>query len=148
VHRQEDPAEVADVVCVSAPPLAPAVPPDPLWKAIARKVLGRRDPADFLISSGRLARAFNDWLKDDRGWLKDYPHRNVVVFDYFDVLTGEGASDLLRYPTGGGDDSHPSAEGQRAATSRFVPFLNRAVRRASLAAAPVHRPDPGRRHTV
>jgi hypothetical protein len=64
--------------------------------------------------------------------LNDYLLRNVVVFHYFDVLTGgQGAS--LRYPSGAHrDDSHPNAEGQRKAREAFVPFLNRAVRRAGL----------------
>jgi hypothetical protein len=119
-------------VCVTAPPLAPKLPPDPLWKAVARRLLGKVDPAERRRRGARLARAFNNWLKAGDGWLKDYPHRNVVVFDYYDVLTGDGASDLSKYPTGDGCDGHPSGEGQRVATARFVPFLNRAVRRAGL----------------
>jgi hypothetical protein len=121
-------------VCVTAPPLAPKVRPDPLWKSVARTVLGKPVPAERLPHSTRLAREFNNWLKAEDGWLKGYPQRNVVVFDYYDLLTGKGESDLLRYPTKEGYDSHPSGEGQRIATEEFVPFLNRAVRRAGLVA--------------
>ena len=34
------------------------------------------------------ARAFNNWLVND--WLADYPYRNVVVFDFYNVLTTNG----------------------------------------------------------
>ncbi len=34
------------------------------------------------------ARAFNNWLVSD--WLDDYPHANVAVFDYYNVLTSNG----------------------------------------------------------
>ena len=64
--------------------------------------------------------------------MKDYPLNNVVVFDYYNLLTDDGSSDLLRYPTGGGFDSHPSREGNEKAAEAFVPFLNKAVRRAGL----------------
>ncbi len=119
-------------VCVTAPPLAPKLPPEPLWKSLARRLLGKPDRGEQLLASGRLARTFNNWLKAKDGWLRDYPRRNVVVFDYYDVLTDFGVSDLSRYPTGDGLDSHPSSEGQQSATALFVPFINRAVRRAGL----------------
>jgi hypothetical protein len=119
-------------VCVTTPPLAPRYKPEPLWKSAARKVLGKMDLRQKLIMRGRLSREFANWLKADDGWLKDYPQRNVVVFDYYDILTGHGASDLLKYPTDEGFNSHPSAEGQRLAAEAFVPFLNRVVRFAGL----------------
>jgi hypothetical protein len=119
-------------VCVTAPPLAPRIPAEPLWKAVARKILGKPDRERQLLNSGVLARQFANWLKVQDGWLKDYPLPNVAVFDYFAVLTGADGSDLLQYPTGDGYDSHPDAEGQSRATEAFVPFLNRAVRRAGL----------------
>ena len=34
------------------------------------------------------ARAFNNWLVND--WLDDYPYHNVVVFDFYNVLTTNG----------------------------------------------------------
>jgi hypothetical protein len=81
-----------------------------------------------------LAREFNNWVVDPNGWLRDYHVNNVVAFDLFDVLTEGGASNLLRYPTvfEGAIDSHPSAEGNARAAAAFVPFMNRAVRRAGL----------------
>jgi hypothetical protein len=116
-------------VCLTAPPLAPKAAPQPLWKVLAKKALGRENG---LITSSRLAREFNNWLKSPDGWLKASHLTNVVVFDYYDILTGKGASDLCMYPTGDGIDSHPSSEGNRKAAEEFVPFLNRAVRRSGL----------------
>ncbi|MBE0565698.1 MAG: hypothetical protein IH621_07075 [Krumholzibacteria bacterium] len=77
-----------------------------------------------------LARSFNGWLADaQRGWLADYQGGNVVVFDYYDVLTGHGRSNWSVYPTYDGRDSHPSIEGNRAAAAAFVPFLQQALAR-------------------
>ncbi len=36
------------------------------------------------------ARAFNQWLVND--WLKDYPYKNVAVFDFYNVLTTNGGN--------------------------------------------------------
>ena len=73
------------------------------------------------------ARQVNTWLADkDSGWLKDYSLPNVVVFDYYDILTDGGASNWSRYPTGGGQDSHPSLEGNEKAAQVFIPFLSEA----------------------
>jgi hypothetical protein len=119
-------------VYVTAPPLAPVVPRQPAWKWLAKTVLGKQPSAESLRQSGDLARRFNDWMVDTNGWLAGYREHNVVVFDYYRVLTGE-RSNLLAYPTGpDGSDSHPSADGNRRAARLFVPFLNRAVRRAGL----------------
>jgi hypothetical protein len=119
-------------ICITTPPEAPCLAPEPLWKATARKLLGKGDRQQTLLRRAALARQFANWLKSDDGWLKDYPLRNVVTFDYYDILTGASGSDLLHYPTDNGTNSHPSAEGQRAAADAFLPFLNRAVRRADL----------------
>ncbi len=119
-------------MCATAPPLAPKLPAEPLGKSLARKLLGKQTPQEHLLASGRLARTVNNWLKANDGWLKDYPHRNVAVFDYYDVLTGFGESDVSLYPTEEGVDSHPSSAGQQLATAQFVPFLNRAVRHAGV----------------
>jgi len=116
-------------VCVTAPPLASKASPKPLWKQLAKWILGR---SDGLAQSGPLARSFNHWLCDTNGWLKDYSLKNVVVFDYYDILTGHGASDFSIYATGDGYDSHPSHAGNEQAAQAFVPFLARAVRRAGL----------------
>ena len=63
-------------VAVTAPPLAPSR--QPLWKQMAKRMLHREDGD---LRTGRLAREFNNWLSSKEGWLKDYPLRNVVVFD-------------------------------------------------------------------
>ncbi|NJL59225.1 MAG: hypothetical protein HC887_05825 [Desulfobacteraceae bacterium] len=94
------------------------------------------------------ARAFNNWLVNN--WLKNYPYRNVAVFDFYNVLTSNGGSEnvndagqesgnhhrwhngqiqhlqtvsnnMSSYPSG---DSHPSAAGGQKATTEFVPLLN------------------------
>jgi hypothetical protein len=117
-------------VCVTAPPLAPKTPPLPLWKELARKLLRR---PNSLPLSAPLARQFNNWLSSTDGWLKNYTPKNVVVFDYYDILTGHGRSNFSIYPTGNGFDSHPSSAGNSEAANALVPLLNRAVRRAGLA---------------
>ncbi|MCP4350087.1 MAG: hypothetical protein GY795_31795 [Desulfobacterales bacterium] len=82
-------------------------------------------------------RAFNNWLVND--WLKEYPHKNVAVFDYYNVLTatdnhhrwhnGEVQHvintefDFAAYPADAWD-SHPSSAGHQKATTEFVPLLN------------------------
>ena len=94
------------------------------------------------------ARAVSNWLVTD--WLKNYDHNNVVVFDFFNVLTSNGgssdvndlgkadgnhhrwwdgaiqhsqtgSSNFLAYPTG---DSHPSRAGNLKATGEFIDLLN------------------------
>lgn len=118
-------------VAVTAPPLLGKRPAEPLWKHLARRVLGKTQ-AD-IGKSGLLARQFNNWMKAENGWLKDYPHKNVIVFDYYDVLTGNGAMNFLKYPSGpNSDDNHPSQKGNDKAATAFVPLLNKAVRRAGL----------------
>lgn len=71
------------------------------------------------------ARTFNNWLSND--WLKDYPYKNVAVFDFYNILTcnenGKPAN-ILQYPTGEGDD-HPNVTGNRKAAREFIPFLNK-----------------------
>lgn len=82
---------------------------------------------------GGLAREFNNWLKDSgSGWLSQYDQKNVVVFDYYDILTDFGVSNWCQYPTREGRNSHPSADGNQKAAKQFVEFLNRSVRYAGL----------------
>jgi hypothetical protein len=115
-------------IAISAPPLV--LEPSPLYKVLAKRLLGRPS----VKASGPYARQFNDWLKDPNdGWLKSYRGTNVVVFDLYDILTDGGTSNFLQYGSGtSATDNHPSAEGNRKATEAFVPFLNRAVRRAGI----------------
>lgn len=117
-------------VVVTAPPLVPPYETQNLVKAFVKKVLGRYTDVEAI---GRRARIFNNWLKDsENGWLSKFGKKNVVVFDYYDILTKEGRSNWAEYPTNDGKDSHPSSEGNSLAAERFVPFLNKAVRRAGL----------------
>jgi hypothetical protein len=110
-------------VVVTAPPL---VKPSRI-KDIVKGLLGRESTIDKV---GLRARMFNNWLKDtEKGWLKDYRLKNVVVFDYYNVLTGYGKSNWLLYPTQGGTDSHPSSEGNSLAAREFISFLNKSVNR-------------------
>jgi hypothetical protein len=103
------------------------------------------------------ARAFNQWLVND--WLKDYPYQNVVVFDFYNVLTSNGGNRMVndldketgnhhRWWNGsiqhvadiGGaydtnayatavKDDHPNKAGNQKATAEFVPLLNLAYNR-------------------
>lgn len=119
-------------VYVTAPPLV-ADAASPWWRRLAARAR-RWLRGDVSAAAGaRLARAFNDWMSFPQGWLERYPQRNLVVFDYFDILTDHGRSNWLVHPSGDGTDPHPSAAGNRRATEELVPFLNRAVRRAGLA---------------
>lgn len=113
-------------VCMTAPPLVATLPDEPLWKATMRAVLNR---PRTLSQSGSLAREFNNWLKAKEGWLAGYARKNVVVFDHYDILTGESASNYAAYPSGGGTDSHPSQAGNAKSAKAFITFLNQAVHR-------------------
>lgn len=107
-------------------------------------------PRIELPENGRIARAFANWLHDD--WLKEnsYPYNNVMVFDFYNVLTSAKSENLsdageesgnhhrlwkgkeqhivavdrhtLAYPRKPGDN-HPSPEGLKKATKEFVPLL-------------------------
>jgi hypothetical protein len=96
------------------------------------------------------ARAVHDWLVKD--WLKNYPYKNVAVFDFFNVLTSNGgnankndagaaAGNHHRFRNGliqhvqtvannycsygsSGDDSHPTAAGGRKASVEFGSLIN------------------------
>jgi hypothetical protein len=118
-------------VAFTAPPMARPVPgARERAFGVARALLGRPDPAEAI---GGRVRAFNTWLKDmDSGWLRGYGGLNVVVFDYYDILTGYGGSNWSAYPTGEGLDSHPGTEGNTRAAMAFLPFLNMAVKRAGI----------------
>lgn len=118
-------------VYLTAPPDAPPGN-ERAFKVAMKKILGKPTLSDVARTQGALARELNSWVVDANGWLAGYPLKNVVVFDYYDALTGNGRSDLSFYPTGDGTDSHPSSEGNKAAGAAFPAFLNRAVRRAGL----------------
>jgi hypothetical protein len=120
-------------VYLTAPPNAPKLPREFVGKWLLKKLTRRPNAAEVMAERASLARVFNNWVKSPEGWLKDYPLKNVVVFDYYDILTDGGASNFSRYPTEDGSDSHPARAGQQKAAAAFVPFLNRSVHRAGLA---------------
>jgi len=77
---------------------------------------------------GQRARVFNNWLADiESGWLANYDLKNIVVFDYYDILTGEGKSNWTKYPTREGRNSHPSSKGNNVCANNLITFLNRVV---------------------
>jgi hypothetical protein len=118
---------------VTAPPLRDDSALEPAWKSLTKRLLGRPTLARERQAAAALARQFNTWVTAEDGWLAGYPQRNIVVFDYFDLLTG-GRSDFLQFASLGGTDNHPHSDAQRGAAPRFVSLLNRAVRRAALSA--------------
>jgi hypothetical protein len=91
------------------------------------------------ITYAKNARAFNEWLLKD--WLREnnYTQPNVVVFDFYTVLTGpdhhhryangqiervfQPGKNTSAYPSAP-DDDHPSVAGSRKATDEFIPLLN------------------------
>lgn len=120
-------------IALTAPPLAK---PEPAQGLIGR-IMGRPDQG-IVDEAGKRIRSFNNWLKNySAGWLSNYPLKNVVVFDYYYILTAHGVSSWLRYPSGGGRGSHPNAQGNRAAAQEFIPFINRALNRMAEQASPL-----------
>lgn len=116
-------------VVVTAPPLAKNVPSR--TKEFIKNLIGSETSVQAV---GERARRFNNWLKDpEKGWLANYEGKNVVVFDYYDVLTRNGESNYSMYATRNGLDSHPSAEGNAIAAQEFVPFLNKVLNRLTAA---------------
>ena len=118
-------------VYVTAPPLC-APTEEPLWKRLAKQVLQRPTRVLDHTNAAALARQFNEWVIAPSGWLSGYSQRNVVVFDYFGLLTGNAGSNFLQYATNGGTDSHPDTLAQTIAASALVSTLNRAIRYAGL----------------
>lgn len=126
-------------VYMTAPPNAGVLPKQPLWKKLAKKAWHkwRKTPTevDDAKAMGARAREFNSWVVDKDGWLKGYPLKNVLVFDYYDVLTDRGASNFLVAPFASktdNTDEHPNYDGNMSATDFFLPFINRAVQHAGL----------------
>ena len=113
---------------------------DKLFVVITAPPMNENDyTADIQSADDRSsnARAFNNWLLND--WLSGYPHKNVAVFDYFNVLTASDNhhrwadnlvqhvintdNNYLAYPVNS-YDSHPSSTGHQKAVSEFVDILN------------------------
>ena len=128
-------------IYMTAPPNAGVLAKQPLWKKLAKKAWHkwRKTPTevDEAKAMGDRARAFNSWVADRDGWLKDYPLKNVLVFDYYDVLTDRGQSNFLTPLFANkidNTDEHPNFDGNMSAADAFMPFINRAVQRAGLVA--------------
>jgi hypothetical protein len=119
-------------VYMTSPPRAPQVPRERAWKWLAKKALGRPDAAAAHAAQAEVARKFTNWVNAPDGWLAGYAGKNLAVFNYYDVLTDGGRSNLSRYSADGGWDSHPSSAGNQKVAREMVSFLNRAARRAGL----------------
>jgi hypothetical protein len=91
---------------------------DKLFIVITAPPLGRNNTTSENADN---AREFNNWLVND--WLDGYDHSNVVVFDFYDVLTDHGKSNYAEFTYDESDD-HPSSEGNLKATEEFIPFIN------------------------
>ena len=120
---------------------------DKLFVVITAPPLSARETSPAAANN---ARALNRWLVT--GWLSGYPHKNVAVFDFYNVLTSNGGSpdvndsgwangnhhrywnnavqyiqtvkhNVSAYPSDD-YDSHPGVAGNRKATDEFVKLLN------------------------
>jgi hypothetical protein len=96
-------------------------------------------PGTTNVSSYVLTRELCNWLVDKKnGWLKNYPHKNVAVFDFYCVLSEVNSHHRVvngsiehvyssdydgTSPYHSGDD-HPTSEGNQKATDEFMPLLN------------------------
>ena len=120
-------AKHPDKLFVAVTPPPRVLRRDRFAKTFLKRTLGKT----VLSDTGARARAFNAWLADaETGWLSKYEGKNVVVFDYYDILTGRGQSNFSVYGSGSdGLDDHPSSAGNAEAAKAFVPFINRAVDR-------------------
>ncbi len=114
--------EQPDVLFVALTP-PPRAKPKPQGFKAKIKALFQSEPKD-----AEYARVFNTWITDtENGWLANYPLNNVVVFDFYDILTDGGKSNWSRYATRSGADSHPSKAGNALAAEVFIPFLAESV---------------------
>lgn len=106
-------------VFITTPPIAGAVPNERLGKVLIKRILGRPSSAIRMKQQARLAREFHDWIVAPDGWLTAYPTGNVVIFDYYEVLTKHGTSLYLEYPSGDGRNSHPNSQGNSSVGTLF-----------------------------
>lgn len=83
---------------------------DVLWVVVTAPPL---TPASTDAAAASNARALDDWLLNE--WLAGYPHRNVFVFDFFNVLTSDGGSTRTNDPgvndLGWADGNHHRVRG-------------------------------------
>jgi len=84
--------------------------PDKLFIAITAPPMGQGEYSQDVQTPAQRAanaRAFNNWLIND--WLDDYPHNNVAVFDYYNVLTSNGSGTRVDDP---GTNEEPNDAGR------------------------------------
>lgn len=93
---------------------------DVLWVVVTAPPLV---PAETDLAAAANARAFNDWLAKE--WLTGYTGRNVLVFDFFNVLTSDGGSTRTNDPgandLGWPDGNHHRVRNGVAEHLRTVP---------------------------
>lgn len=96
-------------------------------------------PGEAEVTSYLKTRELCNWLVDsENGWLKDYSGNNILVFDFYGVLSETNShhrvvGDTIEHvyasnydgisPYHNGDD-HPNSEGNQKATNEFIPLLN------------------------
>ncbi len=100
-------------------------------------------PGETEVSSSALTKGLCDWLVNrESGWLKDYAHKNVLVYDFYCTLSETGSHHTV---TAGAEthvwdasydgmspyhsisaNDHPDATGNNKATADFIPLLNAA----------------------
>ena len=128
-------------IYMTAPPNSGWLEKQPLWKKLAKQTWRkfRKHPTELEEAKavGARARDFNSWAYSKDGWLSGYTQKNVLVFDYYDILTDRGQSNFLvplftsKLDT---SDEHPNYDGNMSATDAFMPFINRALQHAGLVA--------------
>lgn len=96
-------------------------------------------PGETDVESYTKTRELCNWLVDtENGWLKGYTGKNILVFDFYGVLSETGShhrvvGDHVEHlyasnydgtsPYHDGDD-HPNSQGNQKATNEFIPLLN------------------------
>jgi methionine-rich copper-binding protein CopC len=95
-------------------------------------------PGESQVSSYRLTKELCNWLVDKNGWLNGYTGKNVLVYDFYGVLSETNShhryyNGLIQHvyaedydglsPYHNGDD-HPNALGNQKATNEFITLLN------------------------
>jgi len=96
-------------------------------------------PGETEVTSYILTRELCNWLVDENnGWLKDYSYNNVVVFDFYCVLSETDSHHRINnnsveyvysaaydgtspYHNG---DNHPNSTGNQKASTEYVSLLN------------------------
>ena len=97
-------------------------------------------PGEEVVNSYENTQELCQWLVDEEdGWLADYPHNNVGVFDFYCVLSEENSHHTIENgemvyvyaaeydgtsPYHGIGDNYPNDEGNLKSTNEFIPLLN------------------------